>query len=417
MLRLLPALATGLLFACTAQAQAQLRLPDSHPDHGLPDPEAVWLPYADDPDHPCNRIWAACYLTACVPSEVAGVLPRELEDERAFYRPKWYFSKRPGTDADARLFGGDGRQLPIEGFDQAGSERLRGLLAQVDGDVLAELKRRPRAAVWFQHDLLRLARRLTTTKNNPELLPPLWRCAQRVALPREVLLGDAVRTVTFADVAEHVPELDVEQCVEIERRSTRLFDAAFVQLWSTVHVQYPDGDLAATRAWIAAGKDRAPTPIGTIAVLLQGIVAVDDQGRTCATDLVIEARSQRLSNRDPLAWDNRTTTRDGVDLAMWSLPRRAVRDLGADARAVPFAAFRAIDMDSQELFRDYGTRKHTTYAAQCALCHRRSNTPDEPLAGFSALRPSAKPRPAKPGERKRRAEAELMQFVAELRAR
>ena len=83
--------------------------------------------------------------------------------------------------------------------------------------------------------------------------------------------------------------------------------------------------------------------------------------------------------------------------------------------SVPFSAFREIDMESQELFRDYGTRKHTTYAAQCTLCHRRSNTPDEAIAGFSALRVSAKPRIAQPGERRRLAEGEVLRFLDKLR--
>lgn len=405
----------ALLLAAAAAAQAPLRRPPDHPDHGLPDPTAVWLPYAAEPDHVLNRIWRQLYLVHCVPAEVAAALPREHAEDEAFFVKGWYFQKRAGTDADARWFGGDGRQLPVEGFDAGGSAALCAALADVDGDVAAELRRRPRAAVWFQHDLLRLARRLADTKQNPELLAPLWRCARRVALPAEVLQSDALRTVTVADVAAALPGFEPARAVEVERRSSQLFDAEHVQLWSSVFVQFPDRTRDAVAEWLGAGKEREPVPIGALAVLVQGIVAADDRGEPRATDLVVEVRSQRLANRAPLSAANATTTHDGVDLAMWSLPRGAVRDLDARTTAVPFAAFRAIDMQSQELFRDYGTSKHTTYAAQCALCHRRLYASDEPLAGFSALRTSSDPRPVTDaGERRRRAERELAKFLAAL---
>lgn len=408
-------LATLLLAAATVAQQAPLRRPPDHPDHGLPDPAAVWLPYDAEADHVLNRIWRQLYLVRAVPAEVAAALPREHGDAEAFYVKGWYFGKRAGADDDARWFGGDGRQLPVEAFDADGSASLRAALADVDGDVVAALRRRPRAAVWFQHDLLRLARRLVDTKQNPELLLPLWQCARRVALPAAVLQSAAVRTVTIADVAAALPGFEPARAAEIERRSSQLFDAEHVQLWSSVYVQFPDRTRDAVGKWLGAGTGREPVPIGALAVLVQGIVAVDDRGEPRATDLVIEVRTQRLANREPLAAANATTTHDGVDFAMWSLPRSAVRDLDARAAAVPFAAFRAIDMQSQELFRDYGTSKHTTYAAQCALCHRRLYASDEPIAGFSALRASSDPRPVTdPGERRRRAEAELARFLAAL---
>jgi hypothetical protein len=403
-------------FAAIAQAQAPaLRLPDSHPDFGLPNAAATWLPYSIETDHACNQIWRALYLAECIPTEVGGALPREHASPAEFYAAGWYFQKRKGEASDQRWFGGDGRQLPVEGFDAAGSENLQAWLKQVDGEVLRELRSRPRAAVWFQHDLLRLARRLLDIKQNPELLAPLWRCAQRVALPRPVLQSTAVRTSTFDDIAPTIPGFDPKLSIEVARHSSRLFNAEFVQLWSSIYLVVPKLSPAAITAWLAAGKERTELPLQSVALLMQGIVAIDDQGQPVATDLVIEARTQRLSNRQPLAFDNPTTTRDGIDFAMWSLPRDAVRDCDAAVAAIAFSKFRAIDMESQELFRDYGSLKHTTYAAQCTLCHRRSNTPDESIAGFSALRVSSKPRPAEPGERRQLAEVEMSRFVDQLR--
>lgn len=403
-----------IAFACCtsglAQSPSSYR-PASHPDFGLPDPAAEWAPYHADPGHVLNQVFRALYLVERVPSEIGAALPRERGAAADFFVDGWYFAKRDGADADRRLFGGDGRQLPVEGFDAAAAAELTQWLASIDGPVAAELVQRPRAAVRFQHDLLRLVSRLRDTGSNPELREPLLACARRVALPRTQLTGAGLATLVIP--AGQLPSgLDPRRGVEIERRSTRLFDAEFTQLWSSVFVQFPDRDRDATIAWLGAGEARDPVPVGVLAVLVQGIVALDDQDRPCATELVIELRTQRLDNLDPLGPDNHTTTRDGIDFAMWSLPRRAVRDLGADAAAPGFEAFRSVPMEAQELFRDYGSLKHTTNAAQCALCHRRTGTPDTAIAGFSALRASAKPRPVSdPGERRRRAEQELARLL------
>lgn len=395
--------------------EPSLRLPATHADFGLPNQAAIWLPYASEPDHVCNRIWRALYLTECIPTVVGGALPREHSAPEDFFVAGWYFKKRKGEERDRRLFGGDGRQLPVEGFDDDHSEELIRWLEQVDGDVLRELRQRPRAAVWFQHDLLRLARRLLDVKKNEELLEPIWRCVQRVALPRRLLASSAVRTATFADIASRLPDFEADRSFEVQRKSSRLFDAEHVQLWSSVYLFLPEHTSKAAVAWLTSGESRPPLPVHAMALLIQGIVAIDDEGKPVATDLVIEARTQRLLNRKPLAFDNPSTTRDGVDFAMWSLPRAAVRDCDASVGRVEFDKFRAIDMESQELFRDYGSRKHTTYAAQCTLCHRRSHSPDEPIAGFSALRSSSKPRLAKAGERRQLAESEMARFLDKLR--
>ena len=71
--------------------------------------------------------------------------------------------------------------------------------------------------------------------------------------------------------------------------------------------------------------------------------------------------------------------------------------------------------EDQALFRDYGSLKHTTFAAQCALCHRLHGVADTHLGGFITLGPSAKPRPAMTGlERLRLAEREVLPFLGKL---
>ena len=406
--------ALAILLPTVGTAQQAQRHPADHPDRGLPAAGAVWAPYAADPGHVLNRIFRAGYLVHCVPAEVGAALPREHAGE-SFFAAGWYFGKRAGTTADARWFGGDARQLPREGFTPVEAAALRADLEQVDGDVAARLRAMPRLAVWFQHDLLRMARRLLDTKENPELLAPLLAAARRVALPAAQLAAPALGTFALTEL-DAGSGVEVARLTEIERRSTRLFDAEHTQLWSSVHVALPQDAEPDLAGWLAVAEARStplpPLPIGTVAVLVQGIVALDDQGVARATDLVVEVRTQRLANRDPLGAANRTTTRDGVDFVIWSLARQTLRERGAE---LTFADFRRVDLEDQELFRDYGTRKHTTIAAQCTLCHRRSNTPDEPLAGFSALRPSASPRPVRDaGERRRRAESEMTTFLAAL---
>jgi hypothetical protein len=77
----------------------------------------------------------------------------------------------------------------------------------------------------------------------------------------------------------------------------------------------------------------------------------------------------------------------------------------------PAQRFRRVDADDQELFRDYGTLKHTTYRAQCALCHRNTDTPEPELGGFPILRPHARAEFALSGEeRLRLAEAQAQRF-------
>jgi hypothetical protein len=80
----------------------------------------------------------------------------------------------------------------------------------------------------------------------------------------------------------------------------------------------------------------------------------------------------------------------------------------------PCAQFAA---DDQDLFRDYGTLKHTTYRAQCSLCHRNSDTPEPELGGFPVLRHHAGAAFALTGtERLRLAEQQVARLLADLPA-
>jgi hypothetical protein len=401
------------LFAFVAAASTQdpraderRRGPD-HQDRGLPVPGATHAPFDRDPDHPANRVFRALWLAELVPSEVAAVLPRERGDEAGFFAEGWYFGKRDGTDADRRWFGGDGRQLPVEGFAPEAARALASDLAALDGEALAGLRASPRRAIHLQNDLLRLLRRLLDTEQNPELLAPLRAAVGRLALPAPALQEPDLATFAVEQLAEAVAPIAPETLVAIERRSTRLFDAAHSLSWSDVFVAVPggrDATLALLTTLAAADKDTLPTlPIGTTALLVQGLVAIDAEGRPRATEVVVDVRIKVLRNREPLHRDNATSTHDGVDFVVWQLERAALGE-----ERLGLVHFRRVAEDDQELFRDYGTRKHTTYRGQCSLCHRRSFAPDEPLAGFSSLRPSSRPRPMlDAGQRRRLAETQV----------
>ena len=143
------------------------RYPVGHPDQGLPQPDFVLTPYHEDPNHVLNpRVFKASFLVDTAPAEVGLVLPREHRDPKEFFRKPWYFAMRPGTPVDQKLFGGDTRLLSREGFT-AGEVMVFTKALAVSGMAGGStLKGRPELAVFFQHDLLRVAERLMETGRN-----------------------------------------------------------------------------------------------------------------------------------------------------------------------------------------------------------------------------------------------------------
>jgi hypothetical protein len=199
--------------------------------------------------------------------------------------------------------------------------------------------------------------------------------------------------------------------VELLRNSTSLFNASHTLAWSRVFVAWPTSrkdliDFLSGRL----KADRSEVPVGTTSVLVQGVVAVDDRGRPHATPIAFDVRVKWLANRDPMSVENRTTTRDGIQIQAYELRRMSLRQ-GDHGRL-----FRALHDDDQAMFRDYGALKHTTLAAQCAVCHRLHDVSDANLGGFITLDPSAEARPATTGlERLQLAEREVSQFLTKLR--
>lgn len=361
-------------------------------DRGLPRDPAAFRPYHDDATHPANRVFRALWLQHATPAEVGPTIRRQ---DAMDWSPGWPLRKRAGTADDARWFGGDGRLLPLEGLDATAERELLTLLATLTptSEAVRELTTAAPLAVLFQHDLLRAAERLLETKQNPALVPELARVARAVALPRAALaqLADPLPAAAAADAAlrAQLPTTfggSRTDMAEVLRRSTRLFDAEKSLLWSRVFLAHPAGKdaLAALLPKDGAAAGKGPTvPIGFAAVLVQGIVAFDVDGAPHATALAFDVRTQVLRNRDAAGADNATFTHDGLEFAIWQLEREGLR------RGSAAAFFRPIAADDQDLFRDYGTGKHTTYRAQCALCHRLASTPEPELGGFVVLRPHA----------------------------
>jgi hypothetical protein len=294
-------------------------------------------------------------------------------------------------------------------------------LSEVDGEVVQTLKSRPELAVLFQHDLLRVAERLMETGRNPELLKPILAAVTRVALPSDQLaqltstyeLGLKHKSINAAlplDLLRAEPPSNGSY-IELLRTSTSLFNASHTLAWSRVFVSWPTSRQDIIRFLSTHSKGAiGEVPVGTTSVLVQGVVSVDDQGRPRATPLDFDVRVKWLANRDPMSVQNRTTTRDGIQIRAYEMRRMSLRQNAHDH------LFRALHDDDQALFRDYGTLKHTTLAAQCAVCHRLHDVSDANLGGFITLAPSARPRLAKTGaERLRLAEREVQQFLVKLR--
>ena len=400
---------------------ADERYPVGHPDQGLPHPDFVPVPYHEDPNHILNRIFRTSFLVDAFPAEVGLALPREHRDPNEFFSTPWYFAVRAGTPADRRLFGGDTRLLPREGFAPSEAAVFAGELAGLNGEAVQYLRSRPELAVLFQHDLLRLAERLLAARRNPELIKPIAAAAKKAALPAGRIpalpptfdVGLKSGSIDFplpANLLRAEPLAD-RPYFEILRNSTRLFDASHTLAWSRVFIAWPESAQGLPEFLSALPRDPgAEVPVGTVSVLAQGVVAVDETGRPHATPLVFDLRVKWLANREPLSAENRTTTRDGIQIRAYELRRTSLRQKTYER------LFRPVHNEDQALFRDYGSLKHTTQAAQCTLCHRLHGVPDAKLGGFITLSPGARPRPAATGsERLRLAEDEVLGFLDRFR--
>lgn len=434
-----------VLSASIAFAQVPLH-PAGHASEGLPVSTEPGVVYASEPTHLLNRLHARLFLAEVRPTEVGASLPaeraREAQADDEFFTGKWYFRNRKGdeiTEADTRAFGGDVRVSPVLALDGARGVELQALLAAIDTreevEALAEL-RSPLARVLLQWDLLfvgwRVERRIAQGKAplqdgsvEARTLAAMARAIRALALPRETLLslGSGIDALPPRGSPERRAESYVPAGLlsgergawrEIARDEKELFHATNSLRAARVFVRAADGE--ATERLVrrsAAATDEASTPVldvGTEAALVMSLVVLDDTLTPVATEVVDEVRIRRVTGPGELRPGN-GSSRDGWSHWVHMLSRPGAL-LGRGER------FRFVPDTSQALFLEYGSPKHTTYFAQCALCHRRTNSGGQDPDGIRALGRYGHPALESDGSARRRlAERQFEPIAKALRRR
>ncbi|MDY3554360.1 hypothetical protein R5W24_003480 [Gemmata sp. JC717] len=408
------------------------RFPVGHALEGLPTSETPGAVYSRDPAHPLNELHTLLFTQDQVPEEIAAVLPAERADRRDvdFFVKGWQFGKRKGTTADRVVFGGDVRVSALTSVGADRRKRLLELLSTVSTAeqvaAMPELKA-PVTRILFQWDVVSVWWRLETSRkwgrgDDTELLTALAKTVRALALPRNELTalpaGTAELTKQFAHhnkpkdgATPYLPPLPFDgpptsAWVEVDRKAGKLFRGDQALRASRIFLNAGDRASSAGLVTTAAQQaGRVEVPDGTEVALVLSLVAFDTDLKPVATPVIDEVRVRRLSGPFKLTADNPTSSKDGMD--HWVYFRsRAGSALGGEA-------FRFVPDTTQGLFLEYGSAKHTTFAAQCALCHRTdTNTPSLPR-GVSVLNPINRPRVADAATNRFRVAEDEMRPVAD----
>lgn len=407
------------------------RHPVGHELEGLPVAVDRESAYSSDPQALPNRLHRLLFIDAVVPEEIASALPAERRQEGTadaeFFRKGWYFRKRKGEGAaaDSHLFGGDVRISPVLRPDEA---RTRGLLAVLQEcatreqvEASADL-REPMTRLLLQWDLLTLWWRWERLEQvDPRLLTALCRSADALALPRSTLEGLDSGAASLGKLAGTNPTTDRSQPFiptgwidaagrfawpELNRKSTKLFHAENQFRASRVFVDLPEPQLAPILAGGKVEAAAAQQPVTSTLVLT--LMAVSREGEVVATPVIDEVRIRRSAAGEEAP----SSSRDGSSHWIFFRTRRA------EATSSPAGPFRFVPDTAQSLFLEYGSAKHTTYFAQCALCHRLKDAGGQTPWAIRSLAAHVGPRlVATPYERLRQAEGELAEFQSRFRAR
>lgn len=436
--------ALALLVLCGerlfAQAPSAAVYPVGHTWEGLPTSGKPLPVYHVDKDHPANRLHALLFLEHVVPAEIQSQLPAEMERSgltaEAFYQPKWYFGKREGTEEDRKWFGGDVRVSPVREFEGERRAELLKLLKQLVALDPAERKQwfaQPLHQVLMQWDLMSVWWQLEKKgTDDPELLAAFAKTIQVLALPAKILqeLPSGYESLQKHFASDQLPVSTKEfylprdlqlvdrspdsPWVEIARNSSVLFQAHRSLHASRVYLKA--GSRSEAEQLVAAVGEvdtkeiaqRLPGDVQT--ALVQSLVVVDDQLKPVATPVVDEVRVRVVNKPFELTADNKSSSRDGS--SHWIYHRtRAGSVLGSEQ------PFRFVPDTGQSLFVEYGSLKHATYAAQCALCHRMTNNGGQSPFSIRSLSTHMQPRVAEPNQRFQLAEAEMSDVVEALKKR
>ncbi|MFG0266965.1 MAG: cytochrome-c peroxidase [Rhodopirellula sp. JB055] len=402
-------------------------------ESGLPASETPMPVYGEDPNSELNRLHQLLFIQSLVPEEVHAALPSERQRDKTpdskFYTRGWYFLKRDGDASDRRVFGGDVRVSPVSRLDEKQRTELLGLLDRVSApDQCSELQSSlvkalvqwDIASLWWQWEKQDL--------NDPELLNAMARAIAALGQPADKLkaLSSGVEQLreNFSAESPTAPSTpyfpsdfddvdgDAGNWIEVGRISSALFKA--------------DRSLHASKVYLRAGsRERTlqliedsttkrgaevDVPNETEALLIQQIIAFDDQLRPVVTPVVDDVRVRALDGPAVLSARNNSSSRDGSSHWVYRRTRfGSIRDGVSDFEFVPDTF--------ESLFVEYGTQKHATYSAQCALCHRRTNNGGQAPEGFRVLTRHSDPHPADVGEREQLSLQEMKPVVNRLRER
>jgi hypothetical protein len=412
------------------QPAASARHPAGSPDAGLPLSADPGPSYDDDIQHPLNKLHQLLFIADVSPVEISGALPREVAAGTEADRP-WYFRKRTGTPDDRRTFGGDVRVSPVLAWPQERTEAL----TETAGAVLAALQdgslqtRSPLERLMLQWDVLGVWWRLEQQADTPpEVLDALARLIRGLAQPRTDLeklpSGWSTAQSQFAGGPPgslETPYFSADDVVgrtngwvELERKSTKLFAAPQSLRAARVFLKLPHSDL---KAWVqqiassssARNDQRPPERVETAMVL--SMIGVSPDLEPVATPVIDEIRFRTVFAANETIDLDTTTSRDGSTLWLYFLSR-------GETRTAKEPRYRFVSGADQTIFPEYGTAKHATYAAQCTLCHRLTNSGNQAPAGVRSLSSFAQPKVSDdPAHRLKLAEAQMTVVTARLKER
>jgi hypothetical protein len=432
------ALATLNVGGLGASAGAQ-PLPLGHDFEGLPATPGPIAAYAADVKHPLNRLHALMFFAVRTPTEIGATLPaerrRDGKSDTEFFTAKWALTNRTEkqitADADARLFGGDVRTSPVAKWTEAEATEARAILATLaTPEAAAKVVAAPLARLSLQWDLLQLWWRFEREQSaDAATLQAMARAiralgqarAELAALPSGLAALEAAGWPATKDRHQpHAPRGLLggadSPWVEVDRVPAALFSAQRALISARVFLK--SSDRATVEALVAqvpvkaAQKELVTVPRGTEAALVLAMIGLTGELEPVATPVVSELRVRMAVAPDVLDPASDTSTRDGWNQWVWLFSRSAALTQTGQPplRFVPDTA--------QSLFLEYGSPKHTTYFAQCALCHRTTNAGNQKPSGMHVLGLYAKPSVlTDPAKRGRDAEAQMAPVIAKLKAR
>jgi cytochrome c peroxidase/cytochrome c553 len=420
----------------TASHSNEGLLPTGDVREGLPSSATPSNPYSDDPKDLLNQLHHILFVETLIPEEVQAALPTERKknslSDAEFYVSGWYFKKRPGSEEDRQTYGGDVRVSPRRTIDSQARELLLPILEKLATAEKLEafpLLQQPLARLMVQWDLMSLWWHLERMKSEDlVLLESMARTIAALSQTAETLKGlpSGIGELEKNHVKPQPPSTTEPYYpidfvfdksangpwVEVGRKSSTLFRADRTLRSSRVYLKSGTREetvsLIANAADYSSGKKIVPHE--TMTILIQQMMGIDSDLNPVATAVVDEFRVRIMSEPTDLRHDSSTSSRDGSSHWIFMRTRYgSMRDNAADFRFVPDTA--------QSLFLEYGTQKHATFAAQCALCHRRSETGGKNNSGVRILEPVARPHIAEPSERLSLAEKEMAPIVARLKER